>query len=149
MLRWEMDTIHHLDDGSTQGSTREINFGWVPEGRAIQDIWIRPKRSAPFEMYGTTLRIFDSGIGGWHITWSDTLNQDYSGQVGRAEGKDIVQMGDDSRRQKNSMAVHRDHCRQLPIGSAAKDIPMHQRAGISAANEGKKLRSDRHHSISQ
>ncbi|TAN03330.1 MAG: hypothetical protein EPN45_10705 [Rhizobiaceae bacterium] len=92
-----MDTIRHLGDGTTLGSTGEIHFGWVLEGRAIQDIWIRPRRPAPSIMYGTTLRIFDPGIGGWHIIRSDPLNQDYSRQIGRAEGKDIVQIGDDSR----------------------------------------------------
>ncbi len=94
---WEMDTIQHLEDGTTRQSTGEIHFGWVLEGRAIQDIWIRPKRPAPSTMYGTTLRIFDPGIGIWHILWSDPLNQDYSRQIGRADGKDIVQIGDDSR----------------------------------------------------
>ncbi|MBZ9605259.1 hypothetical protein [Phyllobacterium chamaecytisi] len=92
-----METIRYLDDGTTQGSTAEIHFGWVLEGRAIQDIRIRPKRPAPSTMDGTTLRIFDPGIGGWHIIWSDPLNQDYSRQIGRAESKDIVQVGDDSR----------------------------------------------------
>jgi hypothetical protein len=38
-------------------------------------------------MCGTTLRIFDPGIGGWRIIWNDPLNQDYSVQIGRAEGK--------------------------------------------------------------
>ncbi|WP_287284923.1 hypothetical protein [Mesorhizobium sp.] len=66
---WEMDTIRHLDDGTTEESTGEIHFGWVLEGRAIQDIWIRPRRPAP----------------------------SYSRQIGRAEGKDIVQIGEDSR----------------------------------------------------
>ena len=94
---WDMDTVHHLDDGTTQKWTGECHFGWVLEGRAIQDIWIRPRRPAPSTMYGTTLRIFDPGIGGWHIIWSDPLNQDYSRQIGRAEGKDIVQIGADSR----------------------------------------------------
>lgn len=94
---WEMDTIHHLDDGAIEKLTGEIHFGWVLEGRAIQDIWIRPRRPAPSTMCGTTLRIFDPGIGGWHIIWADPLNQDYSRQLGRAEGKDIVQIGDDSR----------------------------------------------------
>jgi hypothetical protein len=94
---WEMDTVHPLDDGTTEESTGEIHFGWVLEGRAIQDIWIRPRRPAPPTMYGTTLRIFDPAISGWHIIWSDPLNQDYSRQIGRAEGKDIVQIGDDSR----------------------------------------------------
>jgi hypothetical protein len=94
---WEMDTVRHLDDDKIQKSTGEIHFGWVLEGRAIQDIWIRPKRPEPSTMYGTTLRVFDPGIGGWHIIWSDPLNRDYSRQIGRAEGNDIVQIGDDSR----------------------------------------------------
>ena len=94
---WEMDTIRHLDGGGIEESTGEIHFGWVLEGRAIQDLWIRPRRPAPSTMYGTTLRVFDPGIDGWHIIWSDPLNQDYSRQVGRAEGSDIVQVGEDSR----------------------------------------------------
>jgi len=94
---WEMDTVHHFDDGTIETATGEIYFGWVLEGRAVQDIWIRPKRPAPSTMYGTTLRVFDPAIGGWHIIWSDPLNQDYSRQIGRAEGRDIVQVGEDSR----------------------------------------------------
>ena len=94
---WEMDTIRHLDGGGIEESTGEIHFGWVLEGRAIQDLWIRPRRPAPSTMYGTTLRVFDPGIDGWHIIWSDPLNQDYSRQIGRAEGSGIVQVGEDSR----------------------------------------------------
>jgi hypothetical protein len=48
-------------------------------------------------MCGTTLRIFDPRIGGWRIIWNDPLNQDYSVQIGRAEGKEIVHIDDDSR----------------------------------------------------
>jgi hypothetical protein len=94
---WEMDSVRYLDDGTIQKWNGECHFGWVLEGRAIQDVWIRPKRPAPSTMYGTTLRIFDPGIGGWHIIWNDPLNQDHSRQIGRAEGKDIVQLGNDSR----------------------------------------------------
>jgi hypothetical protein len=43
------------------------------------------------------LRIFDPGIDGWGGGGGDPLNQDYSRQIGRAEGKDIVQIGTDSR----------------------------------------------------
>ena len=94
---WQMDTLHHRKDSAVEKSTGEIHFGWVLGGRAIQDLWIRPKRPAPSTMYGTTLRIFDPAIAGWHIIWSDPLNQDYARQVGRAEGDDIVQIGEDSR----------------------------------------------------
>lgn len=97
---WEMDTDHHLDDGTIEKSTGEIHFGWIQDGRSIQDIWIRPKRPARSTMYGTTLRIFDPGIDGWHIIWADPINQDYSRQIGRAEGKDIVQIGEDSHGRK-------------------------------------------------
>ncbi|HTV72077.1 MAG TPA: hypothetical protein VMF90_26400 [Rhizobiaceae bacterium] len=95
--RWETDTLHHRDDGTTETWAGEIHFGWVLEGRAVQDIWIRPKRPAPSTMYGTTLRVFDPAIGGWHIIWSDPLNQDYARQIGRADDTDIVQIGSDSR----------------------------------------------------
>ncbi|MER8433269.1 hypothetical protein [Mesorhizobium caraganae] len=84
---WDMATVHRRNDGTVQKMDGECHFGWVLEGRAIQDIWIRPRRPSPSTMYGTTLRVFDPGIGGWHIIWSDPLNQDYSRQIGRAEGK--------------------------------------------------------------
>ena len=95
MRQWE--TVRHLDDGTIQKWTGEIHFGWVLESRAIQDVWIRPRRPAPSTMYGTTLRIFDLSISRRHIIWADPLNQDHARQIGRAEGKDIVQIGDDSR----------------------------------------------------
>ena len=94
---WDLETIHHLDNGTIQQWTGECHFGWVLEGRAIQDIWIRPKRPAPSTMYGTTLRIFDPAVNGWLIVWNDPLNQDSSRQIGWAEGKEIVQIGEDSR----------------------------------------------------
>ncbi|MBZ9815429.1 hypothetical protein [Mesorhizobium sp. CA7] len=94
---WDMDTVHHLDDGTIRKWDGECHFGWVLEGRAMQDLRIRPRRPAPSTMYGTTLRVFDPGIDGWHIIWIDPLNQDYSRQIGRAEGNDIVQIGHDSR----------------------------------------------------
>jgi hypothetical protein len=94
---WDMDVVRHLDDGTTRRSDGEIHFGWVLDGRAIQDVWIAPKRPAPSTMHGTTLRIYDPGIDAWHIIWSDPVRQYYSRQTGRAEGKDIVQVGSDVR----------------------------------------------------
>ncbi len=73
------------------------------EGRAIQDVWILPARDGEtspelgaWTFYGTTLRIYDPNIDGWHILWSDPRTQFYSQQTGRAEGADIVQIGGDS-----------------------------------------------------
>jgi len=49
----------------------------------------------PYEFYGSTLRIYDPGLGAWHILWSDPMRQLYRRQLGRAEGPDIVQLGKD------------------------------------------------------
>jgi len=88
--RWDMDAVVHLDDGSKHEGRGQIHFGWVLEGRAIQDVWILPGI-----FYGTTLRIYDPGLDAWHILWSDPLRQLYRRQIGRARGKDIVQEGTD------------------------------------------------------
>ncbi len=88
--RWEMDAALHRDDGSTHKGRGEIHFGWVLEGRAIQDVWILPG-----VFYGTTLRIYDPGLDAWRIHWSDPLRQYHSRQIGRARGRDIVQEGVD------------------------------------------------------
>ena len=85
---WEMDAVVHADDGTEHTAKGEIHFGWVLEGRAIQDVWILPGF-----FVGTTLRVYDPGIDAWHILWSDPLKQYYTRQLGRARGRDIVQEG--------------------------------------------------------
>jgi hypothetical protein len=87
---WTMQAVIDRDDGTQYRSAGEIHFGWVLEGRAIQDVWILPGI-----FHGTTLRIYDSGIDAWHIIWSDPLRPFYARQIGRARGKDIVQDGTD------------------------------------------------------
>jgi hypothetical protein len=85
---WKMDAVIPLDDGTEHTGKGEIYFGWVLEGRAIQDVWILPDF-----FYGTTLRIYDPVIDAWHILWSDPLKQYYTRQIGRKKGSDIVQEG--------------------------------------------------------
>jgi hypothetical protein len=85
---WTMDAVVRLDGGGTHEGRGEIHFGWVLEGRAIQDVWILPG-----VFFGTTLRIYDPGIDAWHILWSDPLRQYFTRQIGRAHGRDIVQDG--------------------------------------------------------
>ena len=90
--RWEMESVLYGEDGKTRaGPQGEIHFGWVLEGRAVQDVWVLPGF-----FYGTTLRVYDPALDAWHIIWSDPLKQYYTRQVGRARGDDIVQEGQDS-----------------------------------------------------
>lgn len=85
---WTMDAVIHADDGTQHEGKGEIRFSWVLEGRAIQDVWVLPGF-----FYGTTLRVYDPALDAWHILWSDPLKQYYTRQIGRAEGRDIVQNG--------------------------------------------------------
>lgn len=89
---WTFDAVVNRDDGTQHNGRGEIYFGWVLEGRAIQDVWILPG-----VFHGTTLRVYDPGIDAWHILWSDPLKQLYTRQIGRAQnhahGRDIVQLG--------------------------------------------------------
>jgi hypothetical protein len=48
---WAMQAVIYADDGTQHTGRGEIHFGWVLEGRAIQDVWILPG-----VFHGTTLR---------------------------------------------------------------------------------------------
>ena len=85
---WTMDCTVHKEDGTTHKGRGEIHFVWALDGRAIQDVWILPGI-----FYGITLRVYDPAIDAWHILWSDPLKQLYTRQTARAEGADIVQIG--------------------------------------------------------
>lgn len=67
---WTFDAAVTRDDGTQHNGSGEIHFGWVLGGRAIQDVWILPGF-----FHGTTLRVYDPGIDGWHILWNDPLKQ--------------------------------------------------------------------------
>lgn len=75
-------------DGKSNNESGDIWAGWVLEGRAIQDVW-----SVQGFFHGTTLRVYDPGLDAWHLIWSDPLKQYYTHQIGRADGRNIVQEG--------------------------------------------------------
>ena len=101
--QWEMDVTTYEQNGAKHRGSGEIHAGWVLEGRAIQDVWMIPPRAergpdasvlpVAGNWYGTTLRVYDPGLDAWHIMWSDPATQAYTRQIGRARGKDIVQVG--------------------------------------------------------
>ncbi len=98
---WDMDVLHYRVDVRERHLTGEIHFGWTLEGRAVQDVWIMPRRAdrdgAPrepgFDMYGTTLRIWDPTLEAWRITYINPVNGQRDELVGRRMGGDIVQVG--------------------------------------------------------
>lgn len=93
---WDGIGIKHNPDGSRREVSAEVHFGWVLEGRAIQDVWLSPALAtrAPGEaslMYGSTTRVYDPGKDLWHITWIDPTKPIECRMTGRAVGEDIVQ----------------------------------------------------------
>jgi hypothetical protein len=46
-----------------------------------------------FNMYGTTLRVWDSSIQAWRITWINPAGDHREEQIGRWSGKNVVQVG--------------------------------------------------------
>jgi hypothetical protein len=98
---WELNVQHYAAvDVAPLRITGEAHFGWVLEGRAVQDVWIMPRRSARSaklektnNMYGTTLRVWDPSIQAWRITWINPVTGHREDLIGRWSGKDIVQVG--------------------------------------------------------
>lgn len=98
---WELEVLRYKGaDVRARRIQGEAHFGWVLEGRAIQDVWIMPRcsvRHADLDktnnMYGTTLRVWDTAIQAWRINWINPVTWHREQQVGRRIGKDIVQVG--------------------------------------------------------
>jgi hypothetical protein len=97
---WDLDVVEFHDNGTTRRRPGEWHFGWVLEGRAIQDVWCVPPRgqrdgdaTANSNRYGTTLRVYDPRTDAWRILWTEPVGQSYLTMIGGAEGDDIVQLG--------------------------------------------------------
>jgi hypothetical protein len=98
---WELEVLRYwAADVSARGIKGEVHFAWVLEGRVVQDVWIMPRRSErtgtvdkTMNMYGTTLRAWDSSIQAWRITWVNPAGDHFEQQIGRKIGNEIVQLG--------------------------------------------------------
>jgi hypothetical protein len=97
---WELDVRHYVVDVSARGLKGEVHFAWALEGRAVQDVWIMPRRGEragepdrSCNMYGTTLRVWDPSLEAWRVTWINPLTGQRDELIGRWNGKDVVQLG--------------------------------------------------------
>jgi hypothetical protein len=102
---WDLEALHYAAvDVAPLRIQGEVHFGWVLEGRTIQDVWIMPRvseRNANLaktnNTYGTTLRIWDASIQAWRIRWINPVTNHCEQQTGRRVGPrkddDIVQVG--------------------------------------------------------
>lgn len=98
---WELECLHYAGASiPAPGISGEIHFAWVLEGRAVQDVWIMPRRAERSagltqanNMYGTTLRVWDASIQAYRISWKNSVSGHREEQIGRRNGDEIVQLG--------------------------------------------------------
>jgi hypothetical protein len=112
---WTTETRAYPPGGGVELSTWDVRFDWVLEGRAIQDVWISPPRSAqrpgwhaPGNRYSTTLRVYDPRARNWQIIWVNPPSGTVVRQIARAVGSDIVQDADPDASGMLSRWVYRD-----------------------------------------
>jgi hypothetical protein len=91
---WEFDMVLIHPDGTRLKGNGEWHFGWVLEGRAIQDVWIArddiSKPNAPITEWGTTLRSYDPRTDAWHVVWAGPRRGSVVTFTGKKIGEEIV-----------------------------------------------------------
>lgn len=98
---WDVDFTVYEPDGAKQTEKAEWHFGWVLEGRAVQDVWIVPRRSerdhaSPIKSdYGTTIRFYAPEIDAWRVVYVSPLQGDLLTFIAREVGDEIVLEGHD------------------------------------------------------
>lgn len=93
---WDADFGFPQSNGTTTHKKGELFFGWVLDGRAIQDLWIGyPSGPGKERTIGTTVRFFDTSTKQWRITFVGPQYNSLVTARGGREGDRIVFRGVD------------------------------------------------------
>ena len=93
---WDCDYTFYLDNGAKKQVKGELEFGWILDGRAMQDIWISyPTESGKERGIGTTVRFFDARSELWRIMFVNPKYGTLIEMKGGDEGGRIVLRGID------------------------------------------------------
>lgn len=84
---WDCQYATYTEDGKVTRFSGELIFGWIIDGRAVQDIWISyPTGTAAERTIGTSVRYYDTKSGMWRVVWiapaADTIIKLTGGTVG-------------------------------------------------------------------
>lgn len=88
---WDMEGEQIAADGAVTPLRGAWHFGWVLDGRAIQDVLVG---TDPYE-YGTTIRFYDPVADAWEITWITPPQRAVRRLAARPDGDGIVLEGTD------------------------------------------------------
>ena len=138
---WDLEVLHYAAvDVASLHIQGEVHFGWVLEGRAIQDVWIMPRvseRNANLagasktsnNMYGTTLRIWDASIQAWRIRWINPVTNHYEQQNRPPRRQRHCASRRSPGRHSHPLAIHRNHAKLIPL---ARRSPERRRRHMEA-----------------
>jgi hypothetical protein len=91
---WDCDYTFFAEDGGVKRASGELEFGWVLDGRAVQDIWITyPDEHSKERDIGTSVRFFDPKSKLWRVLFVNPAYGSHITMQGRAEGDRIVLRG--------------------------------------------------------
>lgn len=98
---WVLKAILHDPSGQTQTRNGELHAAWVLEGRAIQDLFIFPRRAdrtagrrGQGDRYATTIRTFDRMQQAWRVDFINPAAPETNAQLmARRRGEDIEMEG--------------------------------------------------------
>ena len=92
---WEMDARYPQPDGTEIKAKGEIHFGWILNGRGVQDVWMgKDQRTGRAIPSGTTIRYYEPKIDAWHSIWISPKQGIVQSFVARKEGEEIVLRGE-------------------------------------------------------
>ena len=97
---WDLDIVSHDDEGVTRRTAGEAHVARVLEGRAVQDLFINPRRAdrgpsmPPFaNWFGTTFRMYDPTLRAWRVSWFNPHDGFRAELVGRRHDGGVLQEG--------------------------------------------------------
>jgi hypothetical protein len=96
---WDIDAILHNADGETQKTQGEVHASWVLEGRAIQDLFIFPRRAdravgtpARRDRYATTIRTYDRTRQVWKVNFVNPADDETSARLIARRRESMIEM---------------------------------------------------------
>jgi hypothetical protein len=93
---WDAYFTFYRDDGTVSHQRGELFFGWIMDGRAVQDLWILyPSGDRKERTIGTTIRFFDTALKQWRVVFVNPQFDYMVTMQGGREGDRIVLRGVD------------------------------------------------------
>jgi hypothetical protein len=99
---WDIDAVLYSENDAARKVLGEVHASWILEGRAIQDLFIYPRRAdrhsgrpAQGDRYATTIRTYDRALKAWRVVFINPAANETSAQlIARPHGDGIALEGE-------------------------------------------------------